>query len=445
MSAQSEPDLLIDDVDDESVDIINEPVDDIVITSEEPATVVTSAVDCNRAFRCEEEAREGAGCSDGLDGPCMCDETTYLSSYYSCFQSDLECYDEWSLVTDSHTESCSPYELSAHSVCLSCQTSAIEGAACLDEVDFPCLCPLAISDDHISRLWACQKTASSGSIPCPSYSMAWLEASFTDGCFALTDEHSFLGCPQCQSSIATELDCTAPDDFDCICSVERDYIRSLTPCVTETCFLPDLTLARSSITDACMSIRNGLTPAKQTPVGNPRTGDDRDSENPVDNSDEEDGPDTVTVVGIVVGAIGGLSLLLIGGYFIFRKSSDGDKKLFAKKEKKPAKTNKLPTLPSRPDGTTTKGTVSVAELVAIPKYNHHEMPGLPQRTPPPLPPRPSPSGHAAYSQQVPLNPALGFCNTPAELDSRRMNALYGNVRPRPTEQHTGFYELDTSR
>ena len=172
--------------------------------------------------------------------------------------------------------------------------------------------------------------------------------------------------------------------------------------------------------------------ARSTGSGSSSSADDdnNDDVNDDDNNDD-DGPDTTTVIGVVAGAVGGLALLLVGGYFIFRKRA---KKAKAKKNSEKVNSNSVSASASASDA-------SAPEVVGKPvggQQDVYEMFGSPyqKQQKPELPPRPS---DAAYFSASPYQ-------RPVELGTPYTQSQYGNAGVQPG-QHTfkEFVEMGPSR
>ena len=286
--------------------------------------VVTSAPTspCDPS-RCLEKAREAEGCSANFDGSCMCDSSLgFIYTLRSCLISEeSDCIEaDYQTAFSEIQSTCTPYQEIGKSLCDDCFTSGVNDLGCLDGLDFDCLCNPNL-EDFLSDFASCAKEISSGTFTCPQKSISIRSTFLESDCSPiLAKKAKPEGCAICQNAVATELDCTGQADFSCICTKEG-HLQSLSSCIQSKCLPADQTVARNIYVSACDSISAGLIPditldgvSRETEIPRPEVSEE-------DTDEESIGPDTTTVIGIVAGSVAGLSAMLVGGYFIFRKRS----------------------------------------------------------------------------------------------------------------------------
>ena len=375
----------------------------------------------------------------------MCDERRYADVFSQCIvTSDKGCGSSaYEPLSTSLFSTCELYKSTANIECQQCYTSAINSLDCFDHLDYGCLCGPR-SDEHLSIYKAC--ATENG---CPEKSIRIRESIVSRECLNVTpEERAGDGCLPCQIAVASDLDCSGNEDLDCLCPKRDEYFSSLGPCAEKSCFANDLTTARNSFTSRCNLFSLGVTPiakgtgdaAEATGKSSEESGSTQEGDGDGDDDDDE-GPETVTVVGVVAGAVAGLSVLLIGGYFIFKKRSTREK---IKNEKK----KKPPLLPVRPnlqahaplgvaeisssgyftggqqDHQKQESQVGVYEMWGSQQYSNHP-PALPSRPGPPM-------NHSSLSS---YNNASAQFNRAYELENQQtVHSPYANV-----------FELDSRR
>ncbi len=277
---------------------------------------------------CEETAIRTARCNDFQDYACFCETSSYSSAFSSCLQSQtsLGCTDtDWQSVSSDIVTSCSAYTSSlGSSLCDECYSAGVSTLACLDSEDYGCLCGDQ-STVFLDHLTSCAGVARSASATCVITDLAYLAGEFTSACSSYaTEVASVPGCPLCQSSAASLLQCSGLDDFACLCTKSDEYTSAVGQCIsTESCYPSDLTAARNTYTSNCAVVATGgSVPAATDPVarasGTAASGASQTApRSTVDGG--SDGPDAGTVAGIVAGVVAGLALLCVGGFFIFRR------------------------------------------------------------------------------------------------------------------------------
>ena len=290
----------------------------------------TSDVECS-TFSCSDIASESAQCTDYDDVECYCEQNTYSSLLSSCLLLDttMGCTSsDWISASSELDSSCSSFSSSfGTELCDECYTSAItDGVSCLGYDDYGCLCN-AKSNELLSSLTACAETPITLSASCPISYLEELGDGLFSSCSSYEDNPVEVpGCAVCQVIVASGLQCSQ-EDYKCLCAEEGVYLDAFESCIdTVNCYESDLTVERDSYTAICSVVATGGTPPGLTLDESPSETDlssTRESEirSTSGNDDESDGPQTSTVVGVVLGAIAGLALLLIGGYFIFKKRS----------------------------------------------------------------------------------------------------------------------------
>ena len=292
----------------------------ILCLPQDDAVITASTEQCN-TVECLESVRDALQCSES-DLGCMCDTADFISDLSTCISSDLQCSWTFAAAASSEIESqCEPYTSSAWDLCLECFSSQAKKRDCFGLEDLGCMCG-GNPTEYESLASSCLTSFSKGSITCPEASVDIHLRGKTLDCDDYISTAKFDGCLTCQVSIATEVGCAGRDDFGCLCSVD-DFTDSLSSCIETKCFPEDQTLAFSRHMSSCLVFTPEATdgePALATAGGLANsTKEDGDEDG------DEDGPDTTTVIGAVVGTVAGLSLLLTGGYFIFRKRSKGKK------------------------------------------------------------------------------------------------------------------------
>ena len=292
---------------------------------------------------CTKSASATVGCSGEDDLDCTC-TTDYTMALLLCLESSYSATSDTTALDEAATQLysiCSTHMPLNVRLCTDCASSAVSAVTCLDYMDYACLCD-ADGDKYQSVLTTCLETHTSGSISCAAEALPMFSFA-SDNCEMIKAATiSYNGCTACQASVASELDCSGSLDYECLCT-EDEYRARVSSCIeSETsCGIWDQTLARNSYTSVCSALLAGETPilpttslastfARETrpPPGASSTDEasssiDGDSQDAADDDDDDDvgGPATAEVVGIVVGAVAGLSLLLVGGYWIFRERS----------------------------------------------------------------------------------------------------------------------------
>ena len=309
----------------------------ITAHAQEDTTIFCSTYDC------VDIAVESARCTDTDDVPCVCETKTYESYLSSCLITEKThgCVSsDWTSASESLESDCSSYSSSIGAdLCSVCFSSAIKSASCLEYDDYDCLCG-SKSDDVLSMFTSCATVPITASATCLTSDLAFSSEELASSCSSFSENPDEPEICFCQAAVAEDINC-AFQDLGCLCA-QDDYLNRLLPCIESSCFSEDRTLVRNSHTSACSELATGGTPAIATTdsasqqtdgdLTNAKGSPKEDGEE----NDDSDGPETSTVIGVVAGAVAGLSILLVGGYFIFRKRS-------RKSKVKP------PKLPPRPD------------------------------------------------------------------------------------------------
>ena len=312
--------------------------------------IITSAPtsQCDTS-RCLKMARDSEGCSAEFDGVCMCDSSLgFIHTLRNCIVSEeSNCIeDDYQTAFDKIQSTCTLYTEVGKELCDGCFSSGINDLGCLDDKDLDCLCSPNL-EDFMSKVKSCATKTSSGTFTCLQKSISIRSTFLAGSCIPFsTKEAKPKGCAICQNAVATELDCTGQADFSCLCTKEG-HSEILSSCIESRCLPADQTVARNIYLSACDSISAGLVPeitldgvSLETEISRPEAAEDE--------ADEADGdsvgPDTTMVIGIVAGSVAGLSVMLVGGYFIFRKRSRNKKVIQIKKPPKllPRRNGPLP-------------------------------------------------------------------------------------------------------
>ena len=353
---------------------------------------VAEEISANRCpvFDCESSATEAVGCTNAEDyrSDCHCGHvTSYQSLVSSCMLTDhstgCDTFD-WGNASSSLSTDCDfASSYSPIGLCDECYTAAVTNVSCIDNADVACLCEQQ-SDDFLSEFTSCVDATSVFDLHCPAAYQSILEAKFEASCSYWSEIPSSIpGCTKCQTQILEEAQCIGQYDYTCHCAV-TSYLSLLTACINAEC--PDgedMDIARNEHSAMCAVITSGDAASATLPGSKPKSqdseptsgdtgpsdGDDDDD----DNNDDDEGPEMTTVIGVVAGSVAGLSILLIGGYFLFRKRS----KRMSKKKSKP------PILPPRPP-TQQQDANGIREMWVSQQRPYHYQPNQP-----PLPYRPT--------------------------------------------------------
>lgn len=370
-------------------------------------------------FDCVESAVESARCTDIDDVDCVCETTSYKSYLSSCLISEEThgCVSsDWTSVSSEVDSDCSSYSSSIGSeLCDVCFSSIVTSASCLDSDDYGCLCG-SISDEVLSAFTSCARKPTTASASCLTSDLAFSSESLSSSCKSFSENPVQEDLCLCQAAIAENLNCDL-QDIDCLCSKNSDYLDQLLPCVESQCFSEDPTAVRDSHTSACDILATGGTPTITNPNFSPRPTAESSTEpeeapNEDDDEDGSDGPETSTVIGVVAGSVGALSVLLVGGYFIFRKRS-----------KRKPKVKKPPKLPPRQN--------DLNAAYQNEQQGVYEMWGT-QRFDAPAPPQ------AAYKTNIPSN-------TFPELDGQFPSQSPNQKYLYPSIPYQGYVELGPSK
>lgn len=351
-------------------------------------SIDAEAVTSCDTYECMSTARTSLGClflvlADNYgDDYCYCDalpsyEEEYSSCLFSSTPNGCESSD-WDSISAAISTDCS-YATSSLAIarCDDCYSSAVTDVSCIDTFDIGCLCDQD-SGQFRSIFTACATSAVTLGVTCPTAYMSFLGANFQSTCSYWSDNPSSIpGCIQCQSEAASNVGCLE-NGFTCHC-LFTEYLPYLTACMSEECVDEDPITARNQFSAACAVLESGdaadITFLEDQPDS--QDSDSRGGETGApdgNGGDDDDGPDTTTIIGVVAGIVAGLTALLVGGYFLFRKRS----KNVLKREDQP------PSLPPRPPREQHNAN-GIYEM-----WSSHQNPPLSHSKPPPLPYRPDP-------------------------------------------------------
>ena len=316
-----------------------------IVTSlpQDEAAITAAPARCD-TVSCLDFARESKSCTGSgstLDN-CVCDKGHFVVPFSRCLTSDPACGEE--VATSAVKElqsSCSPYYSSASSLCEECFDSVAKDLSCLNGDDVRCLCRPRPTG-YLELLTSCTSTNTKNSVSCHASELETYTMYLDPGCLAVSTAKQDENCLLCEAAIATEVGCDGPDDHSCLCD-QDDYTGSLFACIESEseCVTEQITPARDDYETVCslFSIGAEASILEDDPFGPTDSASlsddddlddlelelDRIANDNNNNDDDDDGPDTATVVGAVAGAVAGLSLLLLGGYYLFRKRTQAEK------------------------------------------------------------------------------------------------------------------------
>ena len=288
-------------------------------------------VSADFCLSCESAAATAVSCSffgAEADLGCVCSQTSSFLSYVSsCIASSTYgCNsDDWSTESSFYPSACvqstaaaasSSIAASTSSVayysCGACYSSAVALVNCVDDTDSGCLCPTSNQAAWRSKYMDC---ASSNS--CFGEALSDNLVYFSSVCA------SGLGCPLCQSQVATGLSCEGNEDYRCLCTQADAYLSLVSNCANSYgnlvtgvtlgfCSSDDAVTARNILTSACDILSTGGVPivTGTSVFASP-------SSHPSQAAHKS--PDAGAIAGAVIGSIAAIALLAVGGYFIFRK------------------------------------------------------------------------------------------------------------------------------
>ena len=367
-------------------------------------------------FDCMESAVESAQCTDTEDVLCVCETGSYRSYLSACLITDEThgCVSsDWISASSSVDSDCTSLSSSIGSeLCDICFDSVVTSASCLGYDDYGCLCG-SKSDELLSAFTSCARKPITASATCLTSDLAYSSESLSSSCSSFSANPIQDNLCLCPAAIAESLNCGL-QDIECLCSKGGDYLDRLLPCVESSCISEDPTIVRDSHTSACDVLATGGTPTLINPEFSPRpTGESSKKAEIASGEDDEssDGPETSTIIGVVAGSVGALSVLLVGGYFIFRKRS---------KKKPKMKQPKLPPRPSNLNTASQNEQQGIYEMWGTQRYN------APTQT------------HAVYKTNVPSN-------TFSELDGQFPTQPSNQTHFYPPIPNQGYVELGPSK
>ena len=314
-------------------------------------------------FDCVETAVESARCTDIDDVACVCETGSYKSYLSSCLITEEThgCVSsDWTSASSEVDSDCSSYSSSIGAeLCDACFISVVTSASCLDFDDYGCLCD-SKSDEILSAFTSCARKPTTLSATCLTSDLAFSSESLSSSCRSFSENPIQDDLCLCQAAIAESINCDL-QDIDCLCSKNGDYLDRLLPCVESSCISEDPTTVRDSYTSACAVLATGGTPTITNPESLPTNESSKKAGIATDDDDEDsDGPETSTIIGVVAGSVGALSVLLVGGYFIFRKRS---------KRKPKINQPKLPPRPSNLNATYQNEQQGVYEMWGTQRFD----------------------------------------------------------------------------
>ena len=297
-------------------------------------------------FDCKDNVSLSLGCADG-GFYCYCSEITSFQDLVSaCMIETHNCSTEiWENVSERDAAECSTASINIPvGICDESYFTAVQNVSCIDTADLPCLCEQK-SDEFLAAFSSNVEMSTSYHFSCGTVYQSFLEARFQNSCSYWSDIPSSIpGCTKCQTQALEKASCTQDEGFYCQCAGTQ-YLSFLTACINTECpDKEDMDIARNDHSAVCAFVTSGVAASVTLPGSKPKSQDSEPTSGNTGESEGEDddgednGPEMTTVIGIVAGSIAGLSVLLVGGYFLFRKRSKRMSK----------KTDKPPILPSRP-------------------------------------------------------------------------------------------------